>query len=60
MTEQQIQRKLIRDNLYIDCPICYGSGINSFVGYEGECTHCNGTGKIRKSQLKRNFKKTIL
>lgn len=53
MEEIKIQRKLIA---WIDCPAC--KGIGSIA--DGECSQCQGSGKVRKSQLKRNFKRTLL
>jgi DnaJ-class molecular chaperone len=43
-------------NPYIDCPICKGEGYT----FDKECIYCQGTGQVRKEQLRRNFKKTLL
>jgi DnaJ-class molecular chaperone len=56
MKEIDIQKKLHNQSLYIDCTTCKGEGSN--YGYE--CSECKGTGKVRKPQPKRNFKKTLL
>jgi len=53
MTEIEIQKYLFA---WIDCPSCKGTGII----VDGECSSCKGTGKVRREQLKRNFKKTLL
>ncbi len=57
MTELEIQKRLLKQEMYIDCPVCKGEGEN--YGYE--CSACKGTGKVRKSHLiKRKFKKVLL
>lgn len=71
MNEIKIQKHLIT---WIDCPVCKGTG--NILSYEVtrydngnplpsesinyECTQCQGSGKVRKSSLKRTFKKTLL
>jgi len=36
---------------YEDCPVCEGKGgIYGPQGYERECVHCGGTGKVEVNQ----------
>jgi len=56
MTELEIQKRLHKQNIWIDCTQCQGTG---YV-YKCECSECKGTGKVRKPQPHRNFKKVLL
>jgi DnaJ-class molecular chaperone len=71
MNETEIQKRLHKQQIWIDCPECKGAGyitiykyptmIDNFVeSATGECQNCQGTGKIRKPQPQRNFKKTMI
>jgi hypothetical protein len=63
MTEIQIQRKLYKQSMWIECPKCKGEGWIDDENYDNhytQCENCHGTSKIRKPQPKRHFKKTLL
>ena len=57
MKEVDIQRKLLKCNMYYKCQNCEGEGYIKNI----ECPECHGTGKIRKLQPEPHpFKKTLL
>ena len=53
---EKIKNKIVRDGLYMDCPICKAEGIIEGVC----CDECDGTGKVLKPIEKFPFKKTLL
>jgi DnaJ-class molecular chaperone len=61
MNETQIQKKLIKDSLYIDCPNCKGNGVIEDFENCISCSVCKGSGKVLKPKSGIfTFKRTLL